>query len=42
MQPPPWAALKSRLHRARIALRERLTTYFEADAKGLLEPALAA
>jgi RNA polymerase sigma-70 factor, ECF subfamily len=35
-------ALKSRLHRARIALREQLTTYFEADTKGLLEPALAA
>lgn len=35
-------ALKSRLHRARIALREQLTPYFEADTKGLLEPALAA
>jgi RNA polymerase sigma-70 factor (ECF subfamily) len=35
-------ALKSRLHRARLALRQRLEHYFEADAEGLREPALAA
>jgi RNA polymerase sigma-70 factor (ECF subfamily) len=28
------AAVKSRLHRARLALRERLAAYFEADARG--------
>jgi RNA polymerase sigma-70 factor (ECF subfamily) len=28
------AAIKSRLHRARLALRERLAAYFEADARG--------
>lgn len=27
-------AVKSRLHRARLALRERLAAYFEADARG--------
>ncbi|MBI2458230.1 MAG: hypothetical protein HYV46_19140, partial [candidate division NC10 bacterium] len=27
-------AVKSRLHRARLALRERLAAYFEADGRG--------
>ena len=35
-------ALKSRLHRARLALRQQLGPYFESDAGGLREPALAA
>lgn len=35
-------ALKSRLHRARLALRQQLRGYFDADTEGLREPALAA
>jgi hypothetical protein len=35
-------ALKSRLHRARLALRQRLENSFEADAEGLRAPALPA
>lgn len=35
-------ALKSRLHRARLALRQQLGTYFESEAGGRRESALAA